>query len=232
MQTAYNNDNYTYAGFFVRFAAFLLDMLIVNVLLLFVKIPVWCLKLAFEDTFLFSPVLFSFTIFDIIYYLLTVGYFILATYYCGTTFGKYLMKIRVVSKDGEPLTFMSVLIRETVGRYLSSIILYIGYMLAAWDDEKQGLHDRIADTYVVYKDTCRQKEDTQKTETQMTKAQMPQTQVQQSNAEIQQIQTPQVNDEPQTPTVHQGNSESQTPPVSPTVRYVSSNLGGTNQNGI
>ena len=152
MQTAYNNDNNAYAGFFIRLAAFLLDMLLVNALLIFVKLPVWCIKLWLGDTFLFSPVLFRYDLFDILYYLLTVGYFVLATYFCGTTLGKYLMRIKVISTDGKPLTFISVLIRETVGRYLSTIILYIGYMIAGWDTEKQGLHDRIADTYVVYRD--------------------------------------------------------------------------------
>ena len=152
MQMAYNNDKNAYAGFFIRLAAFLLDMLLVNVLLVFIRLPVWCIKLVLGDTFLFSPVLFSYDIFDILYYLLTVGYFILATYFCGTTLGKYLMQIKVISTDGKPLTFVSVLIRETVGRYLCTIILYIGYMIAGWDNEKQGLHDRIADTYVVYRD--------------------------------------------------------------------------------
>ena len=74
------------------------------------------------------------------------------------TLGKYLLKIKVVSTDGQPLTFMSVLIRETVGRYLSTVILYIGYMLAGWNEEKQGLHDKIADTYVVYRDMSVKKE--------------------------------------------------------------------------
>lgn len=157
MQMTYNNDKSIYAGFFVRLAAFLLDMLFVNILLLFLKLPVWCIKLALGDTFLFASVLFSYNIFDILYYLLTVGYFILATYFCGTTLGKYLMKIKVISTDGNHLSFMSVLIRETVGRYLSAIILYIGYMIAGWDSEKQGLHDRIADTYVVYREVPAQK---------------------------------------------------------------------------
>lgn len=151
MQMVSNSENRVYAGFFIRLAAFLLDMLLVNVLLMFIKIPVWCIQLAIGDSFLSSPILFSYNIFDIFYYLLTVGYFILATYFCGTTLGKYLMRIKVVSADGQKLSFISVLIRETVGRYLSAFIIYIGYMLAGWNNKKQGLHDKIADTYVVYR---------------------------------------------------------------------------------
>jgi uncharacterized RDD family membrane protein YckC len=40
-----------------------------------------------------------------------------------------------------------------VGRYfahmLSAFTLYIGYMMAGWDEEKRALHDRICDTRVV-----------------------------------------------------------------------------------
>lgn len=151
MQMASNSENRVYAGFFVRLAAFLLDMLLVNIMLLWVKIPVWCMQLMFGDSFLFEPMLFSYNFFDVLYYVLTVSYFILATYFCGTTLGKYLLKIKVISTDGQPLSFMSVLVRETIGRYLSAMILYIGYMIAGWDIDKQGLHDRIADTYVVYR---------------------------------------------------------------------------------
>lgn len=157
MQMVSNSENRVYAGFFVRLAAFLLDMLIVNVLLTVIKVPVWFVQLAVGDVFLFKPLLFSYNVFDILYYLLTVAYFILATYFSGNTLGKYLMKIKVVSTDGQKMNFMSVLIRETVGRYLSALIIYIGYMMAGWDTKKQGLHDRIADTYVIYRSVTGEK---------------------------------------------------------------------------
>jgi len=34
---------------------------------------------------------------------------------------------------------------------LSGIILYIGYMMAGWDDQKRALHDRLVETRVIYK---------------------------------------------------------------------------------
>lgn len=151
MQMESNNRNNVYAGFFVRFAAFLLDMLIVKLMLILIKVPVWFIQLMSGDNFFFDPLLFSYNAFDVLYYLLTVGYFVVGTYFCGTTLGKYLMRIKVISNDGQRLSFMSVLIRETVGRYLAALILYIGYMMTGWDERKQGLHDRIADTYVVYR---------------------------------------------------------------------------------
>lgn len=146
------NSECVYAGFFIRLAAYMLDILFVNAMLMFVRVPVWCFKLAMDESCpLFSPILFTYNIFDILYYLLTVGYFILATYLCGNTLGKYLLRIKVVSVDGQKLSFMSVLVRETVGRYLSALIVYFGYLFAGLDNKKQSLHDKISDTYVVYR---------------------------------------------------------------------------------
>lgn len=150
MQTSFDKENVEFAGFFSRLAAFLLDCVLVNIGLLFIKIPVWCVELSAGDIFLFKPFLFTYTICDVVYYLLTVAYFVLMTYSCGATIGKHLMKIKVVDTNGEKLSFISVLIRETVGRYLSVLVMYIGYILAGLDRDKQGLHDKIADTYVIY----------------------------------------------------------------------------------
>lgn len=156
MQTLFDKERFIYAGFFSRLAAFLLDSILVAIGLLFVKFPVWLIKIEVGDMFLFEPLLFNFTIFDIIYYLLTITYFVLTTYYCGATVGKYLMKIKVVDSEGRELSFMSVLIRETVGRYLSVLIIYVGYIMAGFDSRKQGLHDKIADTCVVYRHGIRE----------------------------------------------------------------------------
>lgn len=150
MQTSFDKENVEFAGFFSRLAAFLMDCVLINIGLLFVKIPVWCVELAAGDIFLFKPFLFNYTVCDVVYYLITVAYFVVMTYSCGATIGKHLMKIKVVDTNGEKLSFISVLIRETVGRYLSVLIVYVGYILAGLDKNKQGLHDKIADTYVIY----------------------------------------------------------------------------------
>lgn len=159
MQTLLSKEDVVFAGFFSRLAAFLIDSILVGVGLWIVKVPVWFIKMAVGDSFLFQPFLFEFTIFDVIYYLLTVTYFVLMTYYCGATVGKHLMKIKVVDAEGQKLSFISVLVRETVGRYLSALIIYIGYIIAGFDERKQGLHDKIADTCVIYKySDCEKKE--------------------------------------------------------------------------
>lgn len=63
------------------------------------------------------------------------------------TFGKKLMGIYVTDKEGNRLSFPRATIRY-FAKYLSSILM-IGFIMAAFTKEKQGLHDLIADTLVV-----------------------------------------------------------------------------------
>ena len=39
--------------------------------------------------------------------------------------------------------------REVVGKFISGLVLNLGYLWVIWDGQKQGWHDKIADTYVV-----------------------------------------------------------------------------------
>lgn len=70
--------------------------------------------------------------------------------YAGTP-GKILLGLSVVCADGSPMTW-----GRSLGRYfatwLSSLTLGIGYLLAAFDDEKRSLHDHVAKTRVLRKE--------------------------------------------------------------------------------
>ena len=87
---------------------------------------------------------------DILFYLMQAAYFILLTYFTGSTLGKKIFQIRVVSTEERKMTFFEVAFRETVGRFLSALILSIGYIMIAVDKNKRGLHDILSDTNVVY----------------------------------------------------------------------------------
>lgn len=137
------------AGFFIRLAAYLIDALIVGAVLLLVGTPVWFMQLSMGDHAIFKDILFEYNIFDILKYLLVSAYFIVMTYTSERTVGKMLMKIRVKSELSEKLTFSQVVFREVIGKYLSGI-LYIGYIMIGISDKKKGLHDKLADTRVVY----------------------------------------------------------------------------------
>lgn len=66
------------------------------------------------------------------------------------TVGKMAVGIRVTDRDGGRISFA-----RASGRYLaeilSGIILGIGYIMAAFTERKQALHDKLADTVVVYR---------------------------------------------------------------------------------
>jgi uncharacterized RDD family membrane protein YckC len=67
----------------------------------------------------------------------------------GQSVGKRVMNIRVVDfATGEPLGVPKALIRY-VGRILSGIPCFLGYLWSLWDPEKQTWHDKIAGTVVV-----------------------------------------------------------------------------------
>ena len=67
----------------------------------------------------------------------------------GQTIGKMALGIRVIDfRGGGPIGFGRGFIRW-LGRILSSIPCFLGYLWALWDREKQGWHDKIATTVVV-----------------------------------------------------------------------------------
>lgn len=139
-----------YAGFFTRLAACLIDSLFLFACLALPRFMFWIIGLSSPDNFLTREVLFSFSIWNILEYLLCKGYFIILTYMSGMTLGKKAMRIKVIAKDGEKPSLFTVIYRETIGKYLSAIILYCGYLLIGIDREKRGLHDMLCDTRVVY----------------------------------------------------------------------------------
>jgi len=69
-------------------------------------------------------------------------------YYNGATLGKMALRLKVVKTEGE-LDWVTIILRETIGKFVSGIILGIGYLMVAWDPKKQALHDKIAGTYVI-----------------------------------------------------------------------------------
>ncbi len=127
----------------------MIDLGIVWIGLLFVKLVINIVSFAGGDLFR-SRLLFHYTLRDIILYLLQVVYFILLTYYTETTPGKRLLNLRVVSADRGKLSFVNVVYRETVGRFLCGLSIGIGYIMAGVDREKRGLHDMLCDTRVIY----------------------------------------------------------------------------------
>jgi uncharacterized RDD family membrane protein YckC len=72
----------------------------------------------------------------------------------GQTIGKRAMGIRVVREDGLPLSFVTALVREALGRQVPALLssgLYVpvDYLWPLWDARHQALHDKVGRTFVV-----------------------------------------------------------------------------------
>jgi uncharacterized RDD family membrane protein YckC len=67
----------------------------------------------------------------------------------GQTLGKQAVGIRVISfETGGPIGYPRAFVRY-VGRYVSAIVILLGYFWMLWDREKQCWHDKFAGDVVV-----------------------------------------------------------------------------------
>ncbi|MCC6186829.1 MAG: RDD family protein [Chitinophagaceae bacterium] len=126
-----------YATFWERFAATLIDSLIVGALFA-------VLAFLMTDSFVEPAMITS---------LLRVA--IAATYAAVLnsstkqgTYGKQAMNIKVTDTNGERISLLNA-IGRFFAAYLSMLILLIGYLMMLWSDKKQCLHDMIANTLVL-----------------------------------------------------------------------------------
>ena len=130
----------TYAGFWRRVGATIVDSLIYSVLLALIFGP------GYVDS---SALSFEGIISNAIALILTI---VLWIRYMGTP-GKLLLGCQVVDADtGEPITVKQALIRY-LGYFVSIFTLGVGFLWVAWDKRKQGFHDKMANTVVVYNGT-------------------------------------------------------------------------------
>lgn len=143
-----------YAGFWIRFAAVFVDGLLlqaVNVVfrLVFGLGFVGAMNTS-NSTAASAEVGVAALIVFALQMLVAIGYETIMIWKYGATLGKMACKIHVVTPDGGPISFGT-----SLGRYfskiVSSLICAIGYIMAAFDDEKRALHDRMCSTRVVYK---------------------------------------------------------------------------------
>ena len=68
------------------------------------------------------------------------------------TLGKMAMGIKIVRADGSRISIGKAILRY-MGKWISGLILGIGYIMAAFTDKKRALHDMIASTVVVRGDS-------------------------------------------------------------------------------
>jgi uncharacterized RDD family membrane protein YckC len=136
------------AGFWIRFAALAIDAFILWILYLFFFIPLGILMpQSADDPFVFLPFM---PLIVLLQYAIPAAYDTWFVGKYGATPGKMACSIKVVVEDGGRLSYLRALGRH-FAKWLSSMILAIGFIMAAFDDQKRTLHDRICETRVVRK---------------------------------------------------------------------------------
>ncbi|URM33819.1 RDD family protein [Cytobacillus firmus] len=132
-----------FAGFWMRFWAYLLDLVVVGSVDRILINPIFrALDIPLHESSLFAPISIATAI---TFY----AYFVLMTKFFGQTLGKMVFSLKVVDLKGEKLTWGTILFREWIGRFIS-VSIFIGYVIVAFLPKKQGLHDLFADTSVVH----------------------------------------------------------------------------------
>lgn len=151
-----------YAGFVTRFFAFIIDIFIVMAVTGITSI-IFGLVLNFfnltpeninaslgnESSASIDYALVLFFILVIFNTILFFGYYIFFWMTSGQTLGKGLMGVRVISTDGRPLSFVQAVVR-LIGYWISAIVFFLGFIWITIDDQRQGWHDTMARTYVIY----------------------------------------------------------------------------------
>jgi uncharacterized RDD family membrane protein YckC len=129
---AAGNRQLQYAGFWIRVGAYLIDALILII----------------------PNVIFTFVLPQVISSVASIAVGIAYFGYLESsekqaTFGKQAVGIKVGGINGEQISM-----GNAIGRYfakiLSGLILLIGFIMVAFDSKNQGLHDKLANTYVFY----------------------------------------------------------------------------------
>jgi len=134
-----------------RFAALIVDSILVGV----VSVPIAFAMMAFLASTPSEPpseetvALYMFAMIG------TLGLWVLfyMTWFVGrfgATPGKMLLGIKIVRSDGSPVSYLRAFARFWAHQ-LSANIMYIGFIIALFDEQRRGLHDHICDTRVIEK---------------------------------------------------------------------------------
>jgi uncharacterized RDD family membrane protein YckC len=145
-----------YAGFWLRFCAAFLDGLIIG-------IPFFILGFVGEMLFpgstnprtgMQTPSGAGLAFSGVVQILQILAYWLYFAFQESgehqATIGKRAVGIKVTGLNGERISFANATGRH-FAKILSGCILYIGFIMAAFTERKQGLHDQLASTLVVKK---------------------------------------------------------------------------------
>jgi len=142
----------TYAGFWLRAVAYLMDTLLVSAVFglaasfypaAFLKFPEATTTLSLTSLPQLTPLAIGLTIFVVWLY-----YAFFESSAWQATPGKRILKLYVTDIHGRPLTFTRATLRY-FGKMISGLTFMVGYILAGFTEKKQALHDILASTLVM-----------------------------------------------------------------------------------
>ena len=151
-----------YAGFWMRFAAYFVDSIIISFLEFLIVLPLLAVagfevldlesisEIGNADPEVTWSILAS-AIIGLSTSVLLITWFYYALLESGArqaTIGKMVLKIKVTNANGGRISFARASLRY-FSKILSSLFMMIGYIMAGFTPKKQALHDYVADTYVV-----------------------------------------------------------------------------------
>ena len=138
-----------FAGFWIRFGAKVIDGLLLWVVYMTISVA---LSVAIAYAGNQNPVMSA--VLAISIFLIEIGISMAYSVYFvgkhGATPGKMALGLKIVMSDGTNLNY-GMATKRFFAEMLSAFTMYIGYLLAAFDEEKRSLHDRICDTRVIRK---------------------------------------------------------------------------------
>ncbi len=85
---------------------------------------------------------------QILFSLVVLIYNICLVNWKGATWGKKIMKLRVVSNDYQQPLLSKIILRESIGKWFSGL-LNLGFFWMIVDKKSQTFHDKMANTFVV-----------------------------------------------------------------------------------
>jgi uncharacterized RDD family membrane protein YckC len=157
-QTPPNVVTGQHAGFASRLVAFAVDLILINFALILATAAMGTVLRYFNfDNLFFNRSDNPTELADIVVRVagavtFLITYFVYPIFFwvlIGQTPGKMLLGLRVTRLDGQRIGVGRAFLR-VLGYWVSAICLFIGFIWILFDARRQGWHDKIAGTYVVY----------------------------------------------------------------------------------
>jgi uncharacterized RDD family membrane protein YckC len=156
-----------YAGFWLRFVAYIIDYIIIQILQSFLIFPLFAMlgfgfataSFNWDFDYMSDEELFALiaafvgamgTIIVVSLIIQILYYALMEASKYQATLGKLALGLKVTDLNGEPLDFGRAVLRN-IGKIISGMLLFIGYIIAGLTEKKQALHDMIASALVVRK---------------------------------------------------------------------------------